>query len=72
MDNYSSSFQKIDLPIRCINSDMNPTNVESAQKYATSFDVKLMSKVGHFVMLEDPITFNNLLKKTIEEITNIP
>jgi pimeloyl-ACP methyl ester carboxylesterase len=56
-------------PIYCINSDMRVTNVEAGQRYAASFEVKLMSGVGHFVMLEDPKVFNRLLTEIIEELS---
>ena len=40
---------------------------KSYWKYAGSYDVKFMKLVGHFIMLEDPFTFNKLLKETIGE-----
>ena len=60
-------LQEVQAPIVCINSDMNPTNVETNQRYALSFKAKIMSGVGHFNMIEDPITFNRLLEETIQE-----
>ena len=43
-----------------INADsFGTTNVEMAERYG--IEVVLMSGVGHFVMLEDPETFNRLL-----------
>jgi pimeloyl-ACP methyl ester carboxylesterase len=56
-------------PIYCINSDMRVTNVEAGRRYAVSFEVKLMSGVGHFVMLEDPEVFNGMLTETINELS---
>ena len=56
---------EIEVPIRGINADKWPTNVEGNRKYATSFDVKLMPGRGHFVQIEDPATFNKLLEETI-------
>jgi pimeloyl-ACP methyl ester carboxylesterase len=55
-------------PIRAINSDYQPTNVEGARRYAGSFEVEFMTGVGHFVMMEDPETFNRLLAETIAEL----
>ncbi len=60
-------LQEVKAPITCINSDMNPTNVETNQRYAPSFQAKIMSGVGHFNMIEDPETFNRLLEETIQE-----
>ena len=59
-------LKQVRTPIYCINSDMRPTNVEAGQQHAASFEVKLMSGVGHFVMMEDPETFNRLLAETIK------
>jgi pimeloyl-ACP methyl ester carboxylesterase len=59
---------EIKVPIRGINADKWPTNVDGNKKLAASFDVKFMPGRGHFVQLEDPATFNRLLDETIAEI----
>jgi pimeloyl-ACP methyl ester carboxylesterase len=41
--------------------------VEAGREATSSFDVMLMSGVGHFVMMEDPETFNRLLDEIVEE-----
>ncbi len=61
------AFRDLRVPIRLVNSDYRPTNVGAGREYATSFDAVLMSGVGHFVMLEDPETFNRLLEEIVEE-----
>ena len=63
------ALRQVRKPIYCINSDMRGTNVEAGQRYAQSFEVRFMSGVGHFVMLEDAETFNRLLSETIEELS---
>ena len=62
------ALKEVRIPIRSINSNRYPVNVEVNRKYAGSYDVKFMKRVGHFIMLEDPFTFNKLLKETIGEI----
>jgi len=62
------ALKEVRKPIYCINSDMRVTNVEAGRRYGLSFKVKLMSGVGHFVMLEDAETFNRLLTETIDEL----
>ena len=62
------ALKDLRIPIRCINADRWPTNVEGNRKLAYSFDVKFMPGRGHFVQLEDPDTFNRLLEETIREI----
>jgi len=60
-------LKEVKAPITCINSDKEPTNVETNQHYAPSFKAVIMSGVGHFNMMEDPETFNRLLEETIQE-----
>jgi pimeloyl-ACP methyl ester carboxylesterase len=64
-------LQEVQAPITCINSDMYPTNVENNQRYVPSFQVKIMSGVGHFNMMEDPETFNRLLEETVQEFVQM-
>jgi pimeloyl-ACP methyl ester carboxylesterase len=63
------ALRQVRKPIYCINSDMGVTNVEAGRRYAASFEVRLMSGVGHFVMLEDPEVFNQLLTEIIDELS---
>ncbi|UCF04072.1 MAG: alpha/beta hydrolase [bacterium] len=60
------TLAELNLPIRCINSDKYPVNVEAGRRHALSFEVTLMHGLGHFVMLEDPERFNALLTGVIE------
>lgn len=74
--NYRNSeltraLQQVRAPIRCINSDRNPTDVEAGRRYASSFEVALMSNVGHFVMIESPETFNRLLEEAVVEFVRL-
>jgi pimeloyl-ACP methyl ester carboxylesterase len=62
---------EVKAPITCINSDLNPTNVKTNQRYVPSFKAKIMSGVGHFNMMEDPETFNRLLEETIQEFLQL-
>jgi len=64
-------LRELKMPITCINSDRNPPNIKTNQRYAPSFKAKIMSGVGHFVMLEDPETFNRLLDETIQEFVQM-
>ena len=60
-------LQEVLAPITCISSDKWPTNIKTNQRYAPSFQAKIMPGVGHFNMMEDPETFNRLLEETIQE-----
>ena len=59
---------EIEVPIRAVNADKWPTNMEGNRKLAPSFDVKFMPGRGHFVQIEDPAIFNRLLDETIADI----
>lgn len=63
----SQGLNEIPASLKLINSDMQPTNYAAAERYGV--DVLQMSDVGHFVMIEDPETFNRLLSEVIEEFT---
>ncbi len=54
------------IPKFTINADYQKTDEEAAAKYG--LQIKMMTGVGHFVMLEDAQTFNRLLTETIQEI----
>ena len=70
LGNYDlkSAAQKMEIPICSINADFWPTNLDANNKYAKTFKLKIMPGVGHFVMLEDPEMFNQLLEEIIEEL----
>ena len=52
------ALKEVKVPIRCINADAIPTNVEAARRYAFSFDVIIMEGVGHEMQTADPERFN--------------
>jgi len=66
-NDYLKVVQEVQAPLTCINSDMDPTNVEVNRRYMPSFKAKIMSGIGHFLMMEDPETFNRLLEETLQE-----
>ena len=63
------ALEEIQIPIYCINADQPFTNIEVGQRNTVSFEVKLMQGVGHFVMMEDPEKFNQLLTETVKELS---
>jgi len=56
------------VPLKSINSDFWPTNVEGNKKLVPLYEVALMKGCGHFIMLEAPNEFNALLKKMFNRI----
>jgi pimeloyl-ACP methyl ester carboxylesterase len=68
--NPAPSLNSISIPFIAINSTFLPTNTAGNSMVTDSFTVKTMEGVGHFVMMEDPVTFNMLLKESISEINH--
>jgi pimeloyl-ACP methyl ester carboxylesterase len=56
-----AGLRDVKAPIRALNGDKFPTNLEAARKAAPQFDAVIMKGVGHYLMLEDPGRFNTLL-----------
>jgi pimeloyl-ACP methyl ester carboxylesterase len=64
------SFKQIKAPVTAINSDMEPTKVETFRKCAPSFQAKIIPDVGHLVFWDNPEEFNRLLEESIQEFVN--
>lgn len=62
------ALREIKVPIRAINADLNPTNLEANRKYAPQFDVVIVKGSGHYPMLENPQRFNALLAESIRNL----
>jgi pimeloyl-ACP methyl ester carboxylesterase len=62
------ALREIKAPIRAINSDLFPTNVEGNRKYAPGYQAAIMKGVGHYLMLEQPDAFNELLAEALREL----
>ena len=63
-------FDEVKAPVYCIASDMHVVNTDAAGRHASSFEVLYMSNIGHFVMMEDPETFNHLLSEIVKKLTS--
>jgi pimeloyl-ACP methyl ester carboxylesterase len=61
-------LEGLDIPIYSINSRMFPVDVEANQELYPDFEVRFIEEVGHFVQLEDPLTFNLKLNSILKEI----
>jgi pimeloyl-ACP methyl ester carboxylesterase len=64
---FVAALEQVRVPIRTISCDMYPTDSTVNAAVAASFAVKLMPGRGHFLHLEDPVTFNRLLHETLAE-----
>lgn len=55
----------VSVPVRYINAATFPTNAEVNMKYQSDFSGVIVQDVGHFLMMERPEVFNELLRQTI-------
>ncbi len=60
-----AGLRGLTAPVVAINPDYRPTDIEALRRHGVK--TVLVSGVGHFLMMEDPDTFNRLLGETIEE-----
>lgn len=60
--------KELKVPLKSVNADLWPTNVEGNKKLLPSYEVALMRGRGHFIMLEAPHEFNVLLERMIKRI----
>lgn len=64
-DDLDRAFQEIRTSVRMIQRERTPdllTQVRGHAPSLISFDIAVMQGVGHFVMIEQPHTFNRLLE----------
>lgn len=67
--NYDATpaIASLEVPLVLISSDFLPTDIANLNRFAKSFEYREMTKVGHFLMLEDPETFNAHLAAVISD-----
>jgi pimeloyl-ACP methyl ester carboxylesterase len=65
----TAAFRAVEVPIRSINGDLNPTNIRGNQELA-DYDAVIMPGVGHYPMLERPAELNRLLAATLEDLAD--
>jgi pimeloyl-ACP methyl ester carboxylesterase len=56
------------VPVRAVNGDLWPTEVEKNRAVAPGFDVKIIAKAGHYPMLEQPAEFNRRLLEVVGDL----
>jgi pimeloyl-ACP methyl ester carboxylesterase len=64
----ADSTRKLTVPLRAINGDIYPTDVEGVRKVKPDFDVLIMKHMGHYPMLERPAEFNDLVAKVVADL----
>jgi pimeloyl-ACP methyl ester carboxylesterase len=63
----ATALSRITIPVRAINSENEPTNVEAFRKYVPSFQADIIPGTGHVIMWDAPEQFNQRLEDDIQE-----
>jgi pimeloyl-ACP methyl ester carboxylesterase len=63
-----AAAEQLKLPVRAVNSDLQPTDVEANRRHFRDYAVRLVPGVGHYPMLEAPAAFNAALDETLAEL----
>ena len=64
----TAALQQLALPIRSINADRPLVYFRVIRGNTESFHNRFLSNVGHFLMIEDPQTFNRVLSEFLGQI----
>ncbi len=59
---------RLQAPLRAINGDLYPTDVEANRKIKPDFEAVIMKHIGHYPMLERPEEFNRLVADTVRAL----
>ncbi len=65
----ANAARKLVVPLRAINGDLFPTDVEGVRKIKPGFDAVIMNHMGHYPMLERPDEFNRHVAVVVQEIS---
>ena len=63
-----ASARKLNIPIRAVNGDLYPTDIEKIRTIKPDFDAVVMTHTGHYPMLEKPKEFNRLLAGVLVDL----
>lgn len=66
------ALKEVRVPAHAVNADLYPTDVEANRRHFASYDVTIMKGVGHYLMLEDPARFSELLAGAIAQLPAKP
>ena len=59
--------KQANVPIRAINGDLFPTQVQKNRTVAAGFEAVILPHTGHYPMLENPVLFNRVLTGLLTE-----
>jgi pimeloyl-ACP methyl ester carboxylesterase len=59
---------EIRVPIRAVNGDKFPTNLEANRRHMPGFEAAIVTGSGHYPMLEDPAGFGVALDRMLSSV----
>lgn len=65
----AAALRAAKVPVRCINGDLYPTDIEGNRRVIPDFDAVVLTRTGHFPMLERPPEFNRALQAWIRHLS---
>lgn len=65
----AAAVRRLKPPLRAINGDLYPSDVEAVREVKNDFDVVVMTHAGHFPMLERPTEFDAHLSHVVSALT---
>ena len=68
-NDHAAALAALEVPMRLINADIWPTNLEAARRHKPDIQLAVMPGTGHFLMIEAPGKFNRLLADAVVELT---
>jgi pimeloyl-ACP methyl ester carboxylesterase len=62
------ALNEIRVPVRAVNGDKFPTNLEVNRKHMPGFEAAIVAGSGHYPMLEDPARFGAALDRMLSSV----
>jgi pimeloyl-ACP methyl ester carboxylesterase len=62
---HARALEAVRAPVRCIQGDKLPTNLEANRRHHRDFDVLVIPGTGHFPQLESPEDFDRALQDVL-------
>lgn len=64
----NASARRLAVPLRAINGDLFPTDIDAARRVKPDFDAIVMKHMGHYPMLERPEEFNRNVEAVVQAL----
>lgn len=65
---YAGAARKLTVPLRAIDGDLFPTDVDAARRVVPGFDAVVMKHAGHYPMIERAAEFNRHVAEVVARL----